>query len=270
MRRIERMLSAAIAAALLLTGCALTPRSPSAADPRLVGTWQLADAKDAGGYLLFGTTYIDLTISEKNGSGGHSPCATYSANVAGTPGAVFITVRPEAHFYCPSGLLRNFDARYLAALRGARFANVTADSLTLTSPGATLSFLRTGRPALYTAIGTTWVLQEMPSFSKVIDQVNNAQTPITLRFDGVNTFNLSTPCGQYEYTYYVKSGILRIDTVDGGSYPKAPACAERVLALTKRLQNMLGAGLVVARKGEVLVVLSQYTYLTAVFGAHKA
>ena len=143
-RRLAALAAAAVALALVLTGCT-APGTISVSDPKLQGTWHLASASDHGfGIPLAGNT-ITLRIGDAAHTGGDSPCSSYSATVTGGVGVIYIRARLTggARDDCATPQLNLIEKNYLEALTASRYAEVDQGSLILSSPQSYLVFVKT-------------------------------------------------------------------------------------------------------------------------------
>ncbi|MGD9958931.1 META domain-containing protein [Nocardioides sp.] len=184
---------------LVATACSGDDDSPDAAqDPvaqSLDGDWTL---NAATGLTLDDGNPVTLTIDGDRVSGS-SACNRYMGSL--TTSGTQVTFGPlgGTEMACSPASVMQLEQDYLAALQAATSAEVDGNTLTVTGPESTLTFLSTAPVVDAELIGTDWLLESLTEGNG-----NNASAssvtgdPATLTFaddgtvtgsTGVNTFN---------------------------------------------------------------------------------
>jgi heat shock protein HslJ len=133
----------ALAAALLLGGCAAGPATDDGTDApmtnSLTGEWQLTKAGDAAGALSFDAVPVTLAISDTTVAG-QGPCNSYTGSVTVDSDAVAFSPLSHTELACADPARNDLEARYFAALELVRGSSRTGDTLTLSGGDVTLQY----------------------------------------------------------------------------------------------------------------------------------
>lgn len=180
-----------LALTFLLVARPTEPAVASGPDPRLAGEWLLSSASDHEGKLNLGDAYVTLTIRQRLSATGRGPCNNYDANLVGAPGPIFVTVVKQHFQQCPVIPHWTLDERYIADLRSATFASVTANELRLSSPHARLVFRRAPINNTTPLVGVTWAADYNNTSDTDGTVLTTSRVAGSLQFEADHSFQLT-------------------------------------------------------------------------------
>lgn len=203
MKSAAAIVAVAATVMLALGGCVAS--GPSAADPRLEGTWHLASGSLHGRGMPLGGRSVTLTIGDAAHTGGNDPCSAYSATVTGGIGVVYIRAKLTSHTRdtCMTSSLGRVEQQYISALNSSRFAAIDKGALVLTSPSSTLVYVRTQPAPIGGVQNTSWVLYAIVSQVPTVTSGPDIH-PIRLTFDGGSSLSISSPCVTESANYQIE------------------------------------------------------------------
>jgi heat shock protein HslJ len=206
------LVAVVVALTLALGGCVAS--GPSAADPRLEGTWHLASGSVRGKGIPLGGRSVTLTIGDATHTGGNDPCSPYSATVTGGIGVVYIRATLTSHTRddCTTPSLARMQQLYISALTSSKFAAINQGALVLTSPSSTLVYVRTQPAPIGSVQNTTWLLYAIVSQVPTVTAGRGIH-PVRLSFDGGSSLSVSSRCVTESANYQIEGENFAISHV---------------------------------------------------------
>lgn len=236
------LVAVALVAAATLSGCASS--GTSTPDPRLVGTWHLGSASVNGGLLNLGDVQLDLVIGDADHTYVASYCGSRKASVTGGLGAVYVHIGPQTG---ASNCLSTADAAlsrtYLRALGATSFASMANGSLVLSSPKASLIYLRRAPAPSSDFRHTSWTLASVPVNLAGPSAPPTTPATVTLAFDGNTGITLTNPCSRITAHYQQQGSVISV----GASVTEElrPDCPPTDLALEEFALALLRGALLI-------------------------
>jgi heat shock protein HslJ len=218
----------ALVAAATLSGC--VSHGTSTPDPRLIGTWHLGSASVNGGLLNLGDAPLDFVIGDAAHTYVASNCGSQKASVTGGVGAVYVHISPHiGQSSCFSTADAALSRTYLRALGATSFASIADGSLVLSSPTASLIYLRRALTPSSDFRHTSWTLASVPLNLAGSSAQPTTPATVTLAFEGNTGITVKTPCSQITANYQQQGSVIAV-----GAYTTKelrPDCPPADLAL---------------------------------------
>jgi heat shock protein HslJ len=231
-----------LVAAAAVSGCA--SHGTSTPDPRLNGTWHLGAASVDGGLLNLGDAPLDLTIGDADHTSVVSSCGSYKASVTGGLGPVYVHISARnGRNRCLSDEDAALSRAYLGALGATSFASIADGSLVLSSPTASLIYLRHAATPSSDFHHTAWTLASVPVSRARPSAGPTTPATVSLVFDGDDGITLNNPCSRITAHYQQQGTVISV-----GAYlteELMPHCPPADLALEQVALTLLRGALLI-------------------------
>lgn len=249
-RTVALLVTAVLAAAACGDGAA-SPEPPTGTSPSFDGAWVLAAGTLDGADLALDSRYrVTLTI-EGDQVSGTAACNHYGGTAVLAGGGFRVGGLGMTAMGCEPPVM-DLEQAYTAALMRVASAERTADLLTLSGDGVSLTF--TLLPPVPTAdlIGVTWVLDTLIDGETASSTVAGAG-PAILRLDPDGTLEAGTGCRGFSGEYTVSGDTVWFTTFgqDGDA-----ECPPGMAAQDGHVVTVLGDGFTAAIEGDLLTLTS--------------
>jgi heat shock protein HslJ len=227
-------------------GATLSPTpAPSAQDPS--GSWQLTAGILGGAPIpILDDHPVTLTVVGPELSG-TAACNSYGARLAVVGGRLEVGELGMTAMACEDAVMA-LEAAYIAALRAVRAIARDGDTLTLTGPGAEMTFARLEPPPTAELIGTSWVLESL-FVGDVASPSRGEPATLVLRDDG--TLSGATGCRTFDGRWVERANQivateLRMNEVE---------CPVGLADQDSHVVGVIGDGFVASIDGDLLTLV---------------
>jgi hypothetical protein len=230
--------AAAVACALAIGGCSVTPTTDGSPDPALRGQWVLAAGSDTFGAIDLLGQDITLAITGNAISTGRNTCSDYTATIYGAERDLWVTTTAPATYNCATAEQSVLQLEYLLDLQRVRRSSVTSAGLELSAQGVDLRFVRAEPLNVEQLTNKTWKLATRATITLHSPQAFARETGGSIQFVSPDVIEARTICESMSANYrQVGDELVASDIRFFGSFPCDGSGSRAQAEFTQVFQN---------------------------------